>query len=201
LLATARSGYFGPQQAGSYKGLGIPLIDGSQVRAQACAMDSRASGHKALRKGRMSLAQHAYSTTTVTRSRQRLFDDFAVACAACRVLGSQGAWRDARPLAWVLMPDHLHCLVQLGDRPLSSVMQAVHSLTARAVNVERGVSGPVWQGAFHDRALRADDDLLEAARYLVANPVRAGLVERVGSYPFWGATWVANSPDPGELLL
>jgi len=164
-------------------------------------MPLRTPGHKALRQGRLSLAHHGYLTTTVVHDRTPLFAGFDVACAACRVLGSPRAWRDARPLAWVLMPDHLHCLVQLGDSPLSSVMQSVHSLTARAINASRCASGQVWQGAFHDRALRADDDLLEAARYLLANPLRAGLVVRVGDYPFWDAVWAGNSQDPTDLLL
>ncbi|MEQ7866160.1 transposase, partial [Xanthomonas sp. WHRI 8393] len=34
------------------------------------------------------------------------------------------------------------------------------------------------------------DDLRLAARYLIANPLRAGLVERVGDYPFWDAIWL-----------
>jgi REP element-mobilizing transposase RayT len=164
-------------------------------------MDIRLRGHKALRKGRLPLAQHIYFTTTVVHGRMRLFTEFDVACAACRILGSRAPWRDSNPLAWVLMPDHLHCLVQLGETSLSAVMQSVHSLTARAINAERGTSGRVWQGAYHDRALRADDDLLESARYLVANPLRGELVERVGDYPFWDCIWAGNASDPTELLV
>jgi len=159
------------------------------------------SGHKSLRKGRLSLAGHVYFTTSVARGREPHFADFAVGCAVCRALGSPRSWSDACALAWVLMPDHLHCLVQLGKSPLPKVMQSVHSLTARASNAERGTSGQVWQGAFHDRALRADDDLLEAARYLIANPLRAGLVTAVGDYPFWDAVWAGNSTDLTDLLL
>ena len=44
--------------------------------------------------------------------------------------------------------------------------------------------------AFHDHALRANEDLRQAARYVIANPIRAGLVRRVGDYPFWNAIWV-----------
>ena len=163
-------------------------------------MRSPVPGHKSLRKGRLSLAGQVYFTTTAVRGREPLFADFIVGCAVSRALGSPRSWSDARALAWVLMPDHLHCLVQLGQSPLPKVMQSVHSITARAANAECGRSGQVWQGAFHDRALRADDDLLEAARYLIANPLRAGLVARVGDYPFWDAIWAENSPDPTDLL-
>jgi hypothetical protein len=43
--------------------------------------------------------------------------------------------------------------------------------------------------AFHDHALRGDEDLQSVTRYLVGNPLRAGLVENIGEYPFWNAEW------------
>ncbi len=43
---------------------------------------------------------------------------------------------------------------------------------------------------FHDRAMRKEEDLKAAARYIVANPLRAGLVERCGDYPLWDAVWL-----------
>jgi REP element-mobilizing transposase RayT len=164
-------------------------------------MQREHAGHAALRKGRVSLENQAYLVTVVARKRRRPFADFDSACAACRVLGDRGAWRGARPLAWVLMPDHLHALLALGDEPLPRVMQSVNSRTARAANLANGAQGPVWQSAYHDHALRADEDLLVAARYLIANPVRAGLVARVGDYPYWDALWAVDAGDPMNLLL
>jgi putative transposase len=158
-------------------------------------------GHHALRRGRVSLPGQVYFTTTATAGRTRAFADFATACCVCRVLGSARSWHDAKALAWVLMPDHMHALVQLGEVPLHTVLQSVHSRCAIAANRSLGMSGPVWQGAYHDHALRSDDSLILAARYLIANPVRAGLVERVGDYPFWDAIWVESTADPMELLL
>jgi hypothetical protein len=38
--------------------------------------------------------------------------------------------------------------------------------------------------------MRKDQDLQVAARYIVANPLRAGLVKRVGDYPLWDAIWL-----------
>lgn len=48
----------------------------------------------------------------------------------------------------------------------------------------------VWQRGFHDRALRQEEDLIATARYVVANPLRAGLVDRIGDYPWWDAVWL-----------
>jgi hypothetical protein len=38
--------------------------------------------------------------------------------------------------------------------------------------------------------VRSDEDVQAIARYIVANPIRAGLVKRVGDYPFWNAIWL-----------
>lgn len=94
-------------------------------------------------------------------------------------------------LAWVLMPDHVHWLIRLGkDGDLSGLVNRLKSASARAVNRELCRDGPVWARAFHDHALRADEDLRRSARYVIANPVRARLVERIGEYPLWNAVWV-----------
>lgn len=99
-------------------------------------------------------------------------------------------------LAWVLMPDHWHALVRLGETPLPTVMQKVNSLTARVANRCVGEFGQVWQSAYHDHALRDEEDVRAAARYLVANPLRAGLVENIGDYPFWDAVWLDGVSHP-----
>ncbi len=94
-------------------------------------------------------------------------------------------------LAWVLMPDHAHWLVQLGDGDgLASLANRLKSAIARTYNRRLDRTGPVWARAYHDHALRKEEDLVAAARYLVANPVRAGLVKRAGDYPFWNAVWL-----------
>jgi putative transposase len=48
----------------------------------------------------------------------------------------------------------------------------------------------LWQPGYFDRALRKEDDRLAVARYLVANPLRAGIVQRIGDYPHWDSVWL-----------
>ncbi len=88
------------------------------------------------------------------------------------------------------MPDHFHWLVELEKCSLSSLMRQTKSLTTREVNLSTARLGPLWQQGYHDRALRRDEDLVKMARYVVANPLRAGLVKRLGDYPLWDAIWV-----------
>jgi len=45
----------------------------------------------------------------------------------------------------------------------------------------------LWQKSSWDRAIRDDEDTLTVIRYIVANPVRSGLVARSSEYPFSGS--------------
>jgi REP element-mobilizing transposase RayT len=96
----------------------------------------------------------------------------------------------ANSLAWVVMPDHIHWLFELNSSSLSALMQSTKSRSARAVNRLRNRHERLWQKGYYDRAIRKDDDLLKVARYIVANPLRAGLVVNVGDYPLWDAVWL-----------
>ena len=90
------------------------------------------------------------------------------------------------------MPDHLHALLQIGETdPLSAVVGRIKSRSATAVRRVAAMPIDVWFQGFHDRALRREDDIRGAARYIVANPVRAGLVQRCQDYPFWDAIWLS----------
>ena len=70
------------------------------------------------------------------------------------------------------------------------MVNRLKSASGREVNRLIGKQGPFWQKSFHDHALRADEDMRTVARYMAANPLRAGLVQRIGDYPFWNAIWV-----------
>ncbi len=138
-----------------------------------------------LRWGRYSQARQIYLITTVTLARQPVFSDFSSARQLIAVLRQTQAREQASTLAYVVMPDHLHWLMQLGEgQKLSTCVQRIKSLSARALG------RPIWQAGFHDHAVRSEEDLPALARYIVANPVRAGLVARTGLYPHWDAVWV-----------
>lgn len=158
----------------------------------------RTPNGKALRKGRTSAPGQIYLLTTVTRDRTPLFAGFDVGCRASRTLSSPSTWPDAQLLAWVLMPDHAHLLVALGESEwLARVMGRVKARISLVLKKEFGLSG-IWQPGFHDHALRKDEDVRTAARYLVANPQRAGLAATAGAYPFWDATWL-NPTTPAAI--
>ena len=121
-----------------------------------------------------------------------MFVEEAIARTASGAFTDPHAWKCSRLLAWVLMPDHWHGLIELGEEEsLSGLVCRLKANTARCIRREIcGGTGALWARGFHDRALRREDDILHVARYVVMNPIRAGLVERLGDYPYWNAIWL-----------
>lgn len=149
------------------------------------SMESVSPHGRDLRKGRVSLPGQVYHITTVTHDRQPIFAELRAARLLVQALRQAENRDGATTLAFVVMPDHLHWLMQLGDgKSLSRVVGAVKAVSAHAIGRR------IWQGGFHDHAVRQEEDLAALARYIVANPLRAGLVERVGDYPHWDAVWL-----------
>jgi REP element-mobilizing transposase RayT len=146
---------------------------------------------KDLRTGRWSAPGQVYLVTTRTRNWQPVFADIDNG----RVLVNALRWNDeaerTRTWAFVVMPDHLHWLFELGgESALSRVVASTKSFSSRRINELTGRSGRIWQTGFHDHALRQEEDLRAVARYVVMNPVRGGLVRSVGEYPLWDARWI-----------
>jgi REP element-mobilizing transposase RayT len=85
------------------------------------------------------------------------------------------------------MPDHLHWLFRLeSGHSLQAVVRRVKGRSAFRINKNRQSVEPLWQPGFHDRVIRDDDSLADAGNYVIANPVRAGLVSNVQEWPVWG---------------
>ena len=143
-----------------------------------------------LRIGRFSEHERIYLLTATVEDREPIFADFNLARLLVAELRTAHDDALVESLAWVVMPDHLHWLVALKHGSVSELMRRVKGRSAKRINRERGRSGRVWQDGFHDRALRRKDDVVPAARYIVVNPLRAGLVNRLGDYPLWDAAWV-----------
>ncbi len=146
---------------------------------------------QALRRGRFSEPGRIYLLTAVTQNRDPVFMNWRLGRLLVFEMRMLHERAQVFSLAWVVMPDHLHWLIELGPQPLAPLMQRLKSRSAIAINGAAGRNGKrLWQKGFHDHALRHDEDLKGLARYIVANPLRAGLVRRIGDYPLWDAVWL-----------
>jgi putative DNA methylase len=115
-------------------------------------------------------------------------------------------------LAYCVMPNHVHVLLQPiaadlaeagpslqaafatgGDEledsrsPLSSIMHSLKSYTAHQANAILGRSGAFWQHESYDHWVRDEDELERIVAYIVANPVKAGLVKEPHQWFFCSA--------------
>ena len=94
-------------------------------------------------------------------------------------------------IAFVLMPDHFHWLFSLGSYlSLSTIIASIKRTSSRKLNQLNKKIGSIWQKGYYDHALRKEEDIKKISRYIVANPLRAGLVDQIGDYPLWDAKWL-----------
>jgi putative transposase len=149
------------------------------------------SGHNALRKGRYSQENQIYHVTFTTYLRQPEFIDFTAARTVCNAISAPGTLQGNELLAWTLMPDHIHLLFQLkAQEEISDFIRRIKSSSSLMVNRRLGRSGKLWAPGYYDHAIRNDENLLAVARYIVANPLRAGICSKVAQYPYWNAKWL-----------
>ena len=169
----------------------VGALTSANIEATKQQAQTKRPGHKALRKGRVSIPGQAYLLTTTTLFRRPVFRDFSAARAAASLHNMKWLWRDSQVLAWVLMPDHWHGLIVLGQNDeLHKLMGRFKMVSSKNVHDHFKINGNLWAKSYHDHALRTDEALRDAARYLVANPIRAGLVDHIGMYPYWDAVWL-----------
>ena len=137
----------------------------------------------ALRKGRYSRPGNFYFLTTCVEGRTKIFIEEPRA----KIVLDSLRWLRTKNYfaldAAVVMPDHIHFVGQLRGKPLPEVMRILKGFTAYQLS-SSGVSTPVWQDGYHDHALRRSEDYRIKVRYVLNNPVRAGLAERPEDYPF-----------------
>jgi putative transposase len=84
--------------------------------------------------------------------------------------------------AYCLMTNHFHLLLETPDANLSKAMRQFNSVYTQTFNRRHGRVGHVLQGRFKSIVVDREAYLLELCRYIVLNPVRAGMVKEPGKY-------------------
>ncbi len=153
--------------------------------------DRSAALAHALRAGHDAERDRIHLLATATYARAPLFHDVRLGRAVVTTLRLHHEHGFAASLAFVVMPDHLHWLVALAPSVHPNrLMHSVKTASAHRVNALRGRRGRVWQRGYRDRALRPEEDVVGIARGLVAHPLRARVVRRIGDHPLWDAVWL-----------
>lgn len=103
---------------------------------------------------------------------------------------------------YCLMDNHFHLVLRTPDANLSAGMQWLKGRYAQWFNWRHGYEGHVFYRRFHSVLVESEWHFIELVRYVLQNPVRAGLCRRAADWP-WSSyrTLVSEEPGPVELEL
>ena len=99
-------------------------------------------------------------------------DDYRLNLALLAGVAAAKKWR---VLAYCLMPNHVHLLIETPEGNMARGMQHLHGLYARIFNDKYAFAGHHFQGRYGSKVIRDDAYLLTVARYIALNPADAGL--------------------------
>jgi len=107
---------------------------------------------------------------------------------------------DAQVLAYCQMGNHFHLVLHTRAANLSRLMRHVNGVYTQAFNRRHGLVGHLFQGRFKAILVDRDAYLLALCRYVERNPVAAGLMARVGDWP-WSSyrAHIGQAPTPDWL--
>ena len=94
---------------------------------------------------------------------------------------------DFAVIAYCFMPDHLHLLIE-GTSDASDFRAFMHAFKQRSsFSWKRDRATALWERSYFEHVLRDEEDTTRSARYIVGNPVRAGLVQNAADYSYSGS--------------
>jgi putative transposase len=137
-------------------------------------------GHAALRRGRSSQPLAGYFLTLCTAGRCSGLVTATVNAAIWREVDAMIGDRTWVFRCGVIMPDHLHLVVTLGER--LSLSQCVQRIKART-SAELKACGLSWERGYFDHRMHPEDAVLPVFLYIYLNPYRAGLLTSEGRWP------------------
>lgn len=140
-----------------------------------------------------------YHVTQRGNRRERTFFEDGDYALYRDLLGDAARRAGTAVWAYCLMPNHVHLIVVPADADgLRRTFADAHRRYTGFINARHRWTGHLWQGRFGAVAMD-EAHLAAAARYVALNPVRAGLVERAGDWP-WASTRAHLAGEDDELV-
>ena len=133
------------------------------------------------------LGLHRYSLTFCTAHRERHFTDRAVVDLVRAQFLRAATESGVAIIAYCFMPDHVHLLIEAEHETSDCKQFMARAKQYSGFYYKQQFRTPLWQRYGFERVLRNEEATVAVARYILANPVRAGLVARVSDYPFLGS--------------
>ena len=104
-------------------------------------------------------------------------------------------------LAYCLMTNHYHALVQTPEPNLARGMRQLNGAYAQTFNRRHGRDGHLFQGRYQARLVQTDEHLLSAVCYVVRNPLRARICERLEEWPWSSHHATIGTSPPGLVAV
>ncbi|MBA4260929.1 MAG: transposase [Comamonadaceae bacterium] len=136
-----------------------------------------------------------YHVTSRGDRREPIFVDDVDRRALLDVLGAGLDRFDVSALAWCLMGNHYHFVIQTRLANLSLLMRHINGVFTQRFNQRHHKVGHLFQGRFKAVLVDRDSYLLEVCRYVELNPVRAGLVAEAADWP-WSSYAALTGQEP-----
>lgn len=149
---------------------------------------------------RLEFAGAVYHVTNRGDRREAIFFDDEDRNVFLRLLGREVEQQRWRLYAYCLMGNHYHLLVETPEPNLSRGMRRLNGVYTQTFNRRHGLVGHLFQGRYKGIVVDRDSYLLELCRYVVLNPVRAGLVETPDSWA-WSSYCATAGAAPAPAWL
>lgn len=147
-------------------------------------------------------SQTPYFITSVTDGRKQIFTDRLACELLLNILTYHKFSCCYHVYAFVIMPDHLHIIVEPhSEMNISQIVKRIKGAFARFYNQIKDSEGAVWQNGFYDRGIRGRTELNEVITYIHNNPLRKGLVKEVGEYHYSSYLFYEINDRRFEILL
>lgn len=149
------------------------------------------------RKPRENVAGGIYHAYAHGVARERIFRDDVDRHTYIWLLGRVAPEHRWRCLAYCLMENHVHLLLETPEGNLSEGMHRLQGGFAQVFNARHGRVGHVFQGRYGAVRITSDRQLWTTARYIARNPVEAGLCQKPTDWAWssHSATLDGSEPD------
>jgi putative transposase len=142
-----------------------------------------------------------YHLTSRGVRRERIFHDAFDWASMLELLADVVERFGWRCHTYCLMSNHYHLVIETPEPNLSRGMQRLNCIYAKRFNARYGFSGHAFEARFHSDAVESDAHLLGTLRYVVLNPVRAGIVGHPADWPWSSYRCFAGlAPRPSFLV-
>lgn len=116
------------------------------------------------------------------RRRERIFSAAKDYEVFITVMQETAELLNLKVAAYCLMPNHYHLLLHTPDGNLSRCMRHINGVYTQRFNRRHKQDGQLFRGRYKSVVVADDSYLLEVLRYIHKNPIRAGIVRKVGEY-------------------